>query len=217
MLSANLLSIINKWLKGAVSVNSINRPLSVKHKRQSQGFTLIELVIVIILLGLLAAAGLPRLLNVTEDAEIASLEGMAGGFSTAVVIAHAKWVTDGNSPGESVTVADKVSINLDGKIIYMNENGWPANTRSGTDASEDTQTAVECQEVWRAVLHSAPSSTIDRTARANAKYFIDVLDDNPDKCRYEMILNNNPSAVRTHYFEYDLRDGTVEVFKPDLT
>jgi MSHA pilin protein MshB len=198
-------------------LNQKNRRLSVNGYRCSRGFTFIELVIVIILLGLLAATALPRYLNATDDAEIASLEGVAGGFSTALVTARAQWFVDGNNIGAPTTPADKVAVNYDGKIVYMNENGWPANTDPAADASEDSQTSTECQEVWNAILQSPTSTTTDRNERANAKYFIEVLDQNPDKCRYEFILNNDASAAQTHYFEYDLRDGTVQVFKPDQT
>jgi MSHA pilin protein MshB len=183
-------------------------------KNKQQGFTFIELVIVIILLGLLAAAALPRLLGVTDDAQLAALEGVAGGFSTAVSIAHVQWAAEGNNRGGPVTSADKRLIDLDGQIIYMNENGWPANTDSGADASEDSQTAAECQQVWIAVLQSAPSSTINPNDRANARYFISALDGNPDVCRFEMILSNDPGASQTHYFDYLLGNGRVTVFKP---
>jgi MSHA pilin protein MshB len=200
-----------------MAVTANNRQTRIGRYNYSQGFTFIELVIVIILLGLLAATALPRYLDATGDAEIASLEGVAGGFGTAAVIARAQWFADGNKRGEATSPADKVAIDLDGKIIYMNENGWPANTDPSADASEDSQTSVECQQIWNGLLQGAPSSTIDRDERANARYFIEVLDENPDKCRYEFILNNNPSAAQTHYFDFDLRDGTVEIFKPDQT
>ena len=184
---------------------------------RQQGFTFIELVIVIILLGLLAAAALPRFLDVTEEAEIASLEGVAGGFSTAVTIAHAQWFAEGNRRGGSAAPADKGFVNLDGSIIYLNENGWPANSEPAKDASYDSQTAEECQEVWNAVLQNPPASTILSSERPNARYFISVLDDNPDICRYELITSNNAAALATHYFDYELGNGTVTVFKPDRT
>lgn len=195
------------------------------YRSRQQGFTFIELVIVIILLGLLAAAALPRLLDVTDDAEIASLEGVAGGFSTAVSIAHAQWYAEGGKRGSVTTPDQKTQINMDGKIIYMTENGWPANTRPEDDSSEDNQTAQECLDVFQGILQNFPSATIDAQDRANARFFVSVLPQqggdsdlgtSGDLCRYELILNNDSSATATHYFDYDLTNGEVSVTKPNL-
>ena len=199
------------------------RNVPVAYYRSCRGFTFIELVIVIILLGLLAAAAIPRLLNVTDEAQVASLEGVAGGFAAAVAIAHAQWAAEGNNRGGPTTPADKVAINLDGKIIYVNEFGWPANTNPNTDAAADAQSAAECQQVFNAILQNSPSSTTNRNDRANFRYFIEVIsgaggDDvgnNGDVCRYESILNSNVNATATHYFDYDLVDGQVTPITPN--
>ena len=192
-------------------------------KRSQGGFTFIELVIVIILLGLLAAIALPRYLEVTDDARIASLQAMAGGFTTAINIAKAQWVAEGYSRGADTTPGNKTSINLDGKIIYINENGWPANTDPAADASEDSQTATECLEVWSSILQSPPAATTDANNRVNAEYYIELLDqqgaddtgDTADICRYELIVNSDAAATATHYFDYDLADGEVTITKPN--
>ena len=60
-------------------------------KSTQAGFSLIELVIVVIILGLLAATALPRFLDVTEDAEDATTEGVAGGYATGVGLIRAQW------------------------------------------------------------------------------------------------------------------------------
>jgi MSHA pilin protein MshA len=84
--------------------------------KQQSGFTLIELVIVIVILGLLAATALPRFSNLTQSARIASLNGVAGSLRSAASIAHATQLVNGTASNVAVTL-DNVSIGM--------TNGWP--------------------------------------------------------------------------------------------
>ena len=85
--------------------------------KQQSGFTLIELVIVIVILGLLAATALPRFSNLTQSARVASLNGVAGSLRSAASIAHATQLVNGAASNAAVTL-DNVSITM--------TNGWPA-------------------------------------------------------------------------------------------
>ena len=67
-----------------------------KHGRMQQGFTLIELVVVIVILGILAATALPRFVDLTDDASRAAVAGVAGGLSSASAINVGGCLVTGN-------------------------------------------------------------------------------------------------------------------------
>lgn len=71
------------------------------HRHQQKGFTFVELIIVVVILGILSAVLIPRYWEVARQARIASLEGVVGAMRSAVAITRTKALSQGLSPGTS--------------------------------------------------------------------------------------------------------------------
>ena len=115
------------------SKKSANLP----HQLDARGFTLIELVVVIVLLGILSAVAIPRFVNMGEEAEKASAKGFMGAYEASVHLFHSKWLVAG----------EPSSLTVGGSTVPMNAAGWPsaANVES-------------CISLWESLLDSPPTA-----------------------------------------------------------
>jgi len=126
--------------------------------RTEKGFTLIELVMVIVILGILAAFALPRFADLGGDARGASLQGLAGAMKSAASIAHSAQLASGNGLGASVT--------LEGQTVTM-VNGYPTADSAGIVAAVDTDTTNDYTVSSSDSGGTAGGSTITLEIQAN--------------------------------------------------
>lgn len=101
-------------------------------KKQQSGFTLIELIMVIVILGILSAFALPKFADLSSDAQAASRAGALGGVKSAAAIAHAACLADSAC---DTSVAGS-SVSLEGSAVVM-DFGYPAATATGIGVAID--------------------------------------------------------------------------------
>jgi MSHA pilin protein MshA len=72
-------------------------------KPKQRGFTLIELVVVIVILGILAAFAVPKFMGLEAQARTSTVNSMAGSMKSAATMAYGVWLASGVG-GNSVTI-----------------------------------------------------------------------------------------------------------------
>lgn len=118
---------------------------------KNRGFTLIELVIAIIILGTLSATAIPKFINLKTDSKVATLETVQGAMESALQLVYSRAVIKGQSSGDG-------SIDINGVVPLY--NAYPA--VDGTDS------VIELNEQVKAWLDidsvDAATAKADKTA-----------------------------------------------------
>jgi MSHA pilin protein MshA len=113
--------------------------------KNQQGFTLIELIIVIVILGLLAVTAAPKFIGMQSDARAATLQGLAGTLKSAGNIVYAKAALDSIESAATGT-ANGVAV------VY----GYPAATQAALQAAADIPDSD-----WNFTVGTADANTPD--------------------------------------------------------
>ena len=105
-----------------------------------KGFTLIELIIVIVVLGILSVTAAPRFIDVSDDAKNATTRTIMANFKQATQLAFLKWNTSGQSS----------PILVNNRSISMSDVGFPQPT---------TDDNAGCIALWEDLMDSSLTVT----------------------------------------------------------
>lgn len=121
--------------------------------RKESGFTLIELIAVILIVGFLAASALPRFIDLSDRAHQAVVAGTAAAFKGAIFLANAACSI------RSFAGRDNLP-NFGAGTLDFNSNCLPASTNGNNSVNVN---ANRCVQVWNGVLLPAPSISTPAT------------------------------------------------------
>lgn len=169
----------------------------------SKGFTLIELITVILLLGLVAVLSLPRFSEINDQAEIAQAKGIAGSFKVGVQTVKAVF----NAQDLKTRVQ-----NLQGygnNDIDTNNQGYPIGTDKGNGNENIGRGNIGCALLWRGLIDSAPSVSHNNNNQDYRSY----RHTGNRVCSYVYRGNGDLGNQNTGriIIRYDSRDGSVRV------
>lgn len=143
---------------------------------KQQGFTIIELVVVILLLGILAATALPRFMDVTDEAHQAVVDALEGGIVTGATLFRAQWIGKGQPAGAVPEFGN-------GTLI-AGTGGWPARTAGAPNGDSATCVAVynellqagrpEAFALDAPFTASLPSTTTGANAAVSVGFSVDT-------------------------------------------
>ena len=115
-----------------------------KRIRDERGFTLIELVVIIIILGILSVVAIPKYLDLRAEAEQGVATGVTGALRGSIAILHARYLIGGSTYGivsltnsvdtEDITLAT-AGTRITATFASANTYGWSYTAQSGDTAA----------------------------------------------------------------------------------
>lgn len=189
-------------------------------KRNSKGFTLLELIIAIVILGILAVVAAPRFLNLQDDAYEAKMEAIADQFETAVRFTQSQWLVNGGTP--------EAQQNIDGYgggELDVNEFGFPLGTDKGNrngvigNPYNIGQGNAGCIAVWQALIGNEYSLSNNHNANDQFDFItrrVQDKDSHQSVCYYTYTkkgYERDPERS-TFVIWYDSKTGSVTTSKP---
>ena len=130
---------------------------------KQEGFTLIELIVVIVILGILAVTAAPKFIDLQGDARASALQGLAGAMKGAATLVHGKAlvankVSSSGNQYVCIGSTSQSSCSPSSKDAVRVKCGFPDATKDGILRALDGTFSTDCNSDWTYKFKQWPSS-----------------------------------------------------------
>ena len=168
------------------------------------GFTIVELVVVMVLFGILVATTLPRFMDIDDDAHQAAFEDVLGRLQGGVALYHATATATG-------TAANGIPPPDDFAGLRSNADGYPYGSDDNSGSGSDVADSDDCGAVFRNLQQATAPTVTNSSTQANVSsdgagfHYTAVFD--AGDCVYYYTAEALTGTVRT--MTYDPATGQV--------
>jgi len=187
--------------------------------KDNQGFTIIELIIVIVILGILSVTALPKFLNMGQDAHDARAKAIFASFTAAVSMYHGCWQIKGGTD-----YMQDLSCYGDGDLD-SSYTGFPLGISTDSANEGKDLKGSYCKDVWNGLLGGDElvlenhSGSLSFDSNSDIIYWytgLSIL--NPTThCYYNYISDNRQKGNENWQLKYYPATGVTEVVRATLT
>lgn len=169
---------------------------------KQRGFTIVELVIVMVVIGILSAVALPRMVNLAKESRKARFLTIMRNFEISIELLRYQWIA--SSEPDVITTTDGINI-----FMGHDKKGVPKNVGN---SYIEIASAQNCLDLWNALLKNPPIASTEEGCAANGtcEYQVSLFDNKQcdfiDKDGNDLFYNIKTAYPSVEYYIY--RPGT---------